>query len=51
MQLADPSILTGPEDAARLRSRGFEVRAVGGAGHTIHRDDFDGFMKSPDGWI
>lgn len=51
VQLAEPSILIGPEDAARLRTRGFEVRTVSGAGHTIHRDDFDGFMKSLDGWI
>lgn len=51
VQLADPSFLVGAEDAERLRASGFEVRTVAGAGHTIHRDDFDGFMKSLDGWI
>ncbi|MFF7390805.1 alpha/beta fold hydrolase [Streptomyces scabiei] len=51
LQLADPSHLVGPEDAERLRSDGFAVRTVPGAGHTIHRDDFDGFMTSLDGWI
>ncbi|MFC3572692.1 alpha/beta fold hydrolase [Streptomyces yaanensis] len=51
VQLADPSFLTGPQDAALLRTRGFEVRTVTGAGHTIFRDDFDGFMASLGGWI
>lgn len=51
VQLADPSHLIGPEDAAHLRRSHFEVRTVPGAGHTIHRDDFDGFMKSLEGWI
>jgi len=51
VQLADQSFLIGPEDAAQLRERGFEVRTVPGAGHTIHRDDFEGFMASLDGWI
>lgn len=51
VQLADPSFLIGPQDAAELRLRGFEVRTVAGAGHTIHRDDFDGFVSSLDGWI
>ncbi|MDX2523499.1 alpha/beta fold hydrolase [Streptomyces europaeiscabiei] len=51
VQLADPSSLVGTADADRLRASGFEVRTVVGAGHTIHRDDFDGFMKSLDGWI
>ncbi|WP_055591450.1 alpha/beta fold hydrolase [Streptacidiphilus griseoplanus] len=51
VQLADPSFLVGPRDAAELRLRGFEVRTVAGAGHTIHRDDFDGFVSSLDGWI
>ncbi|AVZ76669.1 alpha/beta hydrolase [Streptomyces lunaelactis] len=49
--LADPSLLISPKDAAELAARGFEVRTVRGAGHTIHRDDFDGFMSSLDGWI
>ncbi|NUS31149.1 MAG: alpha/beta hydrolase [Streptomyces sp.] len=51
VQLAEPSFLVGAADVTRLRASGFEVRTVAGAGHTIHRDDFDGFMKSLDGWI
>ncbi|MEV3987705.1 alpha/beta fold hydrolase [Streptomyces sp. NPDC049837] len=49
--LADPSQLISPERAALLRERGFEVRTVKGAGHTIHRDDFDAFMAALDGWV
>ncbi|MGW7032797.1 alpha/beta fold hydrolase [Streptomyces xanthophaeus] len=51
VQLADPSMLIDAERAALLKRRGFEVRPVPGAGHTIHRDDFDGFMASLEGWI
>lgn len=51
VQPADPSFLIGAEDAAHLRRNHFEVRTVTGAGRTIHRDDFDGFMRSLDGWI
>ncbi|MFI8100732.1 alpha/beta fold hydrolase [Streptomyces sp. NPDC086023] len=51
VQLADPSFLIDAERSALLRQRGFEVRTVAGAGHTIHRDDFDGFMTSLDGWL
>ncbi|MFG2712243.1 alpha/beta fold hydrolase [Streptomyces goshikiensis] len=51
VQLADPSFLISRERAEVLISRGFEVRSVSGAGHTIHRDDFDGFMASLEGWI
>lgn len=49
--IADPSPMVSPEDAAELRSRGFEVRTVEGAGHTAHRDDFGAFMASLKGWI
>ncbi|MGW1016398.1 alpha/beta fold hydrolase [Streptomyces niveus] len=48
---ADPSPMISPADAAELRSRGFEVRAVAGAGHTAHRDDFEAFMAALEGWI
>ncbi|GAA2244197.1 hypothetical protein GCM10010232_34030 [Streptomyces amakusaensis] len=48
---ADPSRLVPARRAALLRERGFEVRAVTGAGHTVHRDDFDGFMAALEGWI
>jgi pimeloyl-ACP methyl ester carboxylesterase len=51
VQVADPSFLLSEEDKETLRERGFEVRTVKGAGHTIHRDDFAGFMASLDGWI
>lgn len=51
VQLADPSQLISQERAQLLKSRGFQVRSVAGAGHTIHRDDFDGFMASLEGWI
>ncbi|MGW7331481.1 hypothetical protein ACWGIU_23445 [Streptomyces sp. NPDC054840] len=37
--------------AQLLKSRGFEVRSTVGAGHTIHRADFDGFMASLEGWL
>ncbi|MFD9127155.1 alpha/beta fold hydrolase [Kitasatospora sp. NPDC059571] len=49
--LADRSFLVGPADADLLRSRGFEVRTVPGAGHTVHRDDLAGFLHALDGWI
>ncbi|MEV5277026.1 alpha/beta fold hydrolase [Streptomyces sp. NPDC051994] len=51
VQFADASFLYEAAEAARLTARGFEVRTVKGAGHTIHRDDFEGFMASLDGWI
>ncbi|HET6859675.1 MAG TPA: alpha/beta fold hydrolase [Streptomyces sp.] len=51
VQLADPSFLIDAAKAALLEERGFEVRTVRGAGHTIHRDDFDAYMASLDGWI
>lgn len=51
VQLAENSFLIGPADAGLLSERGFGIRTVVGAGHTIHRDDFDGFLRSLDGWI
>jgi pimeloyl-ACP methyl ester carboxylesterase len=51
VMLADRSFLVGPEDAALLRERGFEVRTVPGAGHTVQRDDFEGFMAALEGWV
>ncbi|MFI6691224.1 alpha/beta fold hydrolase [Streptomyces sp. NPDC050433] len=48
---ADPSPMVSSADAAELRSRGFEVRAVAGAGHTAHRDDFGAFMAALEGWV
>jgi pimeloyl-ACP methyl ester carboxylesterase len=49
--LADPSELVPPDVAERQRRAGFEVRVVPGAGHSIHRDDYDGFLVSLDGWL
>jgi pimeloyl-ACP methyl ester carboxylesterase len=49
--LADNSFLIDAQDAEALRRRGFEVRTVPGAGHTVHRDDFEGFTHALDGWI
>ena len=48
---ADPSSLVWPEDATMLEGRGFTVRTVAKAGHTVHRDDFDGFMSALEDWI
>jgi pimeloyl-ACP methyl ester carboxylesterase len=49
--LADNSFLIGAPEAEALEQRGFEVRTVPGAGHTVHRDDFEGFTNALDGWI
>ncbi|MEU3985157.1 alpha/beta hydrolase [Streptomyces sp. NPDC026672] len=48
---ADPGTLVPSALRDELARRGFEVRTVRGAGHTLHRDDFDGFMGALDGWI
>lgn len=49
--LADPSDLVSPELEGKLTQRGFAARTVPGAGHTLYRDDFEGFMTALDGWI
>lgn len=49
--LADQSYMMTPEEAAMMRERGFEVRVVPGAGHTVHRDDLGGFVAALDGWV
>jgi pimeloyl-ACP methyl ester carboxylesterase len=49
--LADNSFLIGAQDAEVLRQRGFKVRTVPGAGHTVHRDDFEGFTGAMEEWI
>ncbi|WP_030908797.1 hypothetical protein [Streptosporangium amethystogenes] len=43
--------LVSPEAAEALISKGFEVRVVKGAEHTIHRHLFEDFMAGLDGWI
>lgn len=49
--LADASYMVTAAQAVEMRERGFEVRVVPGAGHTVHRDDFPGFLTALDGWI
>ena len=49
--LADQSDMLTADEAAMMRERGFAVRVVPGAGHTVHRDDFDGFMTALEGWV
>lgn len=51
VQIAGEGFLFSDEAAAELTERGFEVRTVPGAGHTIHRDDFEGFMTGLEGWV
>ncbi|MFG2140588.1 alpha/beta fold hydrolase [Streptomyces sp. NPDC048650] len=51
VQIAGEGFLFTREAAKELRTRGFEVRTVAGAGHTIHRDDFEGFMTGLEGWV
>lgn len=51
VQAADPSWLVSPDYQEELRTKGFEVRVVKGAEHTIHRHLFDDFMTGLDGWV
>lgn len=51
VQVAGDGFLISDELRDELVERGFELRTVGGAGHNIHRDDFDAFMKSLDDWV
>ncbi|MGW5114512.1 alpha/beta fold hydrolase [Streptomyces noursei] len=51
VQIAGEGFLFTREAGKELSRRGFEVRTVRGAGHTIHRDDFDGFLAGLEGWI
>ncbi|WP_447040653.1 alpha/beta fold hydrolase [Streptomyces sp. DSM 118878] len=51
VQVAGLGRLVDEARRAELKLRGFEVRTVEGAGHTIHRDDFEAFMESLDGWL
>ncbi|WNI18032.1 alpha/beta fold hydrolase [Actinacidiphila sp. ITFR-21] len=48
--LADPSERIPPGAQDLLRARGFALRTVPGAGHSIHRDDFPGFMSALSDW-
>ncbi|KAA0940179.1 alpha/beta fold hydrolase [Streptomyces apricus] len=49
--LAGPSERIPPAQAATLRRRGWRVRTVDGAGHTVHRDDPAGFLRGLRGWL
>ncbi|MCK7622050.1 alpha/beta hydrolase [Streptomyces sp. RS10V-4] len=51
VQIAGEGFLFTREAAKELTGRGFEVRTVAGAGHTIHRDDLPGFLAGLEGWI
>jgi pimeloyl-ACP methyl ester carboxylesterase len=48
---AGNSTLIRARDAEVLCEHGFEVRTVPGTGHTVYRDDFEGFMSALEGWI
>jgi pimeloyl-ACP methyl ester carboxylesterase len=49
--LADPSELVPPNDAASLEKAGFDVAVVPGSGHSIFRDDLQGFLNTLDAWL
>ncbi|WP_225823550.1 alpha/beta fold hydrolase [Streptomyces naphthomycinicus] len=49
--LAGPSERIPPTEAGELRRRGWRVRTVDGAGHTVHRDDPAGFLRGLRGWL
>ena len=49
--LADPSALIPPDLAEELERRDFSVRGVPGAGHSVHRDDLEGFLGALHGWV
>ena len=49
--VADPSAYVPEAEAGRLTARGFEVRRVPGAGHSVWYGFFDQFMAALDGWI
>jgi pimeloyl-ACP methyl ester carboxylesterase len=51
VQVADPSFLVPPDFQDELRGKGFEVRIVKGAEHTIHRHLFDDFFTGLEGWV
>ncbi|HEY0247784.1 MAG TPA: alpha/beta hydrolase [Gryllotalpicola sp.] len=50
LMLADASRLVDETRAARLAEAGFAVRVVPGAGHTVNRDDYAGFLSALEGW-
>ena len=48
---ADGSDCVGDEDAEHLRRAGFTVRTVAAAGHSVFRDDLEGFLAALDGFV
>ncbi|MYU21142.1 alpha/beta hydrolase [Streptomyces sp. SID8352] len=50
VQAAGQGFLLTQQQKTSLVECGFTVRTVEGAGHTIHRDNFEGFMESLTGW-
>lgn len=51
VMLADPSDVVPPSDAELLRAAGFDVEYVAGSGHSIFRDDLEGFLACLDDWL
>jgi len=51
LMLADPSDLVPDRDAAELEALGFDVVKVPGSGHSIFRDDLEGFLAALDAWL
>jgi pimeloyl-ACP methyl ester carboxylesterase len=49
--LAERSLLIATRDVERMRRDGMTVEVVGGAGHTVFRDDHDAFMALVRGWL
>lgn len=48
---ADPSNYVSPQLAAQLQERGFTVRSIAGAGHSVWYGHIDEFLRALDGWI
>ena len=51
VMLADPSDLVPPSDAASLAAASFDVECVAGSGHSVFRDDLEGFLACLDDWL
>jgi len=49
--LAGRSLLIGSRDVERMRRDGLTVEIMRGAGHTVFRDDHDGFMALVNDWL
>jgi pimeloyl-ACP methyl ester carboxylesterase len=49
--VADPSAYVSEAEVERLTGRGFEVRTVPGAGHSVWYGFFDQFMSALNGWM